>query len=307
MSNASVTNSERRYFRIFGVMAFCLLPLALAWNLLRALCTLVLANDSFSQILVVPLVTVFFIYENRRRIFSAVSFSWLLGIAFIVPGFASVFAARLDLWHLRPTNQEVLLVFGIVIICLGAFGLMFGADAFGRARFPLLFLLFSVPIPEPLLSGIIHFLQNQSADAAEMFFRLAGLPYLRQDLIFRLPGVSIRVAEECSGIRSSLALLITTALASYLFLRARWKRLLLCVVVVPLAVLKNGLRIATLSTLAIYVDPGFLYGNLHRRGGIVFFMLALIPVALLIKILERGESAFRGDEERTGLTNSYEI
>jgi len=65
--------------------------------------------------------------------------------------------------------------------------------------------------------------------------------------------------------------------------------MLLLIVVVPLAILKNGLRIATLSTLAIYVDPGFLTGNLHHRGGILFFMIALFPLALLLILLERGE------------------
>ena len=48
------------------------------------------------------------------------------------------------------------------------------------------------------------------------------------------------------------------------------------------SVLKNGLRIMTLSTLAIYVNPEFLYGNLHRHGGIVFFVIGLIPILLLL-------------------------
>jgi hypothetical protein len=41
--------------------------------------------------------------------------------------------------------------------------------------------------------------------------------------------------------------------------------------------------------LSIYVNPGFLTGNLHRRGGIVFFMIALVPMAVLLILLERGE------------------
>jgi hypothetical protein len=45
----------------------------------------------------------------------------------------------------------------------------------------------------------------------------------------------------------------------------------------------------TLSALSIYVNPGFLYGNLHRRGGIVFFMIVLAPMALLLIWLQKGE------------------
>jgi len=296
MNRVADTGNRMPHLCVLGLLVFWLLPFVLAWDLTKAVFTLVFANDSFSQILIIPFVTLFFIYKDRKRIFSEVSFGWLLGVALIIPGLIFVFAARLNVWHLRPTNQGALFVFGIVLTWLGAFGLFFGTHAFRRARFPLLFLLFSVPIPEPILSDVIRFLQMESADAAGIFFRLAGVPYLRQDLVFRLPGVSIRVAEECSGIRSSLALLITTVLASKLFLRSAWRRLLLCAVVVPLAILKNGLRIATLSTLAINLDPGFLYGNLHHHGGIFFFMLALVPTALLLTWLQRGE---RQDASRT--------
>ena len=165
----------------------------------------------------------------------------------------------------------------------------FRRRAFRAASFPLLFLLFAVPIPEPILSHLISFLQKGSANVAEVFLNLAGVPYLRRDLVFDLPGISIRVAEECSGIRSTLALLITTTLASYIFLKTGWRRMLLILVVVPMALIKNGLRIAGLTLLSIYVNPGFLTGNLHRRGGIVFFMIALVPMAVLLILLERGE------------------
>jgi exosortase len=120
---------------------------------------------------------------------------------------------------------------------------------------------------------------------------LGRVPYLRRGLVFDLPGVSIQVAEECSGIRSTLALFITTALAGALFLKSNWRRLLLLIVVVPIAIVKNGLRIATLSTLAIYVNPAFLTGNLHHHGGVLFFLLALVPMALLLIFLERRERA----------------
>jgi exosortase/archaeosortase family protein len=58
---------------------------------------------------------------------------------------------------------------------------------------------------------------------------------------------------------------------------------------VPLAVFKNGLRITTLSALAIYVNPQFLYGNLHRHGGIVFFIIGLLPLLFLLAYFQRSE------------------
>jgi exosortase len=207
----------------------------------------------------------------------------------VAAGAACLLADRLNPWELGDANQGSLFVFAFLLVWMGAFALFFGTRAFSAARFPLLFLLFAVPIPQPLLSRIIYFLQERSADIAEQFFRLGGVPYFRQGLIFQLPGVAIRVAEECSGIRSSMALFITTVLAAYLFLNTTWRKVVLCLVVVPLAIVKNGLRIMVLTTLAIYVDPSFLRGNLHHHGGVVFFLIALVPLGLLLVWFQKSE------------------
>lgn len=285
----TAVRADRTSLRWLLFVILCVLPFLLAADLTRALVAMVLGNDTFSQIPLIPVVSLFLIHSNRKTIFSAVTFGWVAGAALIASGLFAVILARLDVWQLSAANQGSLFVFGIVVVWMGSFALLFGTAAFRTALFSMLFLLFAVPIPEPFLSNIVSFLQHQSANAAEGFFHLAGVPYLRKELIFDLPGVTIQVAEECSGIRSTLALLITTTLAGYLFLQTSWRRWLLVLVVVPVAIVKNGLRIAGLSTLAVYVNPGFLTGPLHHRGGIVFFMIALLPMALLLIYLERSE------------------
>lgn len=274
-----------------GFLLLCAVPVLTAWNLLPPLFRLVLNNDTFSQIPLIPLVTLFLIYDRRKSIFSDLSFGWMFGAALIVPGMLLVVVARLDLLHLTSTNPLSLLVFAIVLVWLGSFALFFGKRAFWSACFPLVFLFFMVPIPEPFLSRTIYYLQAGSSSMAAIFFGIARVPFLRQEgFVFQLPGFAIRVAEECSGIRSTLALLITTVLASNMFLTSSWRRVVLCAVVAPLAIFKNGLRIATLCILAIHVDPGFLYGKLHRRGGFVFFLIALVPLGLLLIWFHKSEN-----------------
>jgi exosortase len=292
--NSEPASSVRSpYLLVCGFLLVCALPFVLAWNLVGPLVTLVRTSETFSEIPLIPLVTIFLIYEKRKDIFSNISFGWMWGGTFIVPGTILLLAGRLNLWQLSSTNLVSLFVLGIVLVWIGAFTLFFGVGAFRAACFPLFFLLFMVPIPEPFLSKSVFLLQTGSADMTQWFFNLAGVPNHRQDLVFELPGVAIRVAEECSGIHSTLALLITTALASYIFLKSPWKRLVLCLAVFPIALFKNGLRIATLSALSIYVDPGFLTGNLHHHGGIVFFMIALVPMAILLRLLQKSENPIR--------------
>ena len=283
------TSRKADRLRVAGCVLLCLLPLALAGNSLRSLLTLVSENETFSQIPLIPLVSIFILYLNKRTLFHNVAWGWRLGATLMIPGTILLAAPWLTSQNLNSTNQTILVIFGIAIFWMGAFALCFGPQTFRDACFPLLFLLFMVPIPEPMLSKVIYFLQQESTEAAELFFRLVGIPYLRQGFFFALPGVTIHVAEECSGIRSTLALLITTVLVSHFMLKSNWKKALLCVAIVPISILKNGLRIVTLSTLAIYVDPDFLYGNLHHHGGIVFLLIGLVPLILILGWLQKSE------------------
>lgn len=288
---SGVRDAEKRVsiFLILGFLFVCALPLAIAWDSTRPLLTLVFENGTFSQIPLIPFVSLFLVYERRKVIFGEISFAWIPGAALIATGMVLLAANRMNLWDLGSNNRLSLLLFATVLVWLGAFALIFGTRAFRAACFPLLFLTFMIPIPEPLLSKTIYFLQAGSSNMAEVFFWISGVPYHRQGFVFELPGFAIRVADECSGIRSTLALLITTVLASYLLLKSSWRRWVLCLAVIPTAIFKNGLRIATLTILSVYVNPGFLYGNLHTRGGIVFFIIALLPMALLLKFLRKSE------------------
>ena len=146
----------------------------------------------------------------------------------------------------------------IVLLWLGGFLLCYGVTAWRRASFSLLFLLLMVPLPPALLERSIYLLQQGSTEIAYLLFKAVGVPVLRQGFILTVPGVSIVVAQECSGIRSSVALFITCLLAAHLFLRTKWRMLIFVLLAFPLAIIKNGIRITTLTLLSVYVDPGFL-------------------------------------------------
>lgn len=105
----------------------------------------------------------------------------------------------------------------------------------------------------------------------------------------------MEVAPECSSIRSSLFLVVTTMVLAYLFLRSFWRRALVIAVAIPLSVAKNGLRIFVLGVLATRVDPSFMMGRLHRQGGIIYFLIALATIFLLLWILHRGEEKQPGE------------
>ncbi len=289
-----VSHSVRpNYWLAIGFALACSLPVLLTWDSARQLVNLVLRDDTYSHIPLIPLASGFLIYTSRQSVFSSTHRTWSWGVLLALPGVISLWLSQSNVWGFSSANRPTFLICGFVLVWTSLFAAFFGSAALRASRFPLLFLLFAIPIPEPALSNLVWLLQAGSANAAATIYKIIGVPFVREGFVFGLPGVTIRVAEECSGIRSALALFITTVLAAHLWLKSRLSTFALWALVFPVAVIKNGMRIVTLSCLAAYVDPSFLYGRLHRYGGIPFFLLDLIMMGIAFQIAVRREQPSR--------------
>jgi exosortase len=272
-----------------GFVAFIAISSIIFYKTLSTLTKFSLNDDSSSQIILIPLITFYLLYAERKRIFSITRKSIGSGAALALGGVILYWLASRG-----PIPQEgnwplSLETFSIILIWSGGFLFCYGFIALRAGSFPLLFLLLMVPLPVVLLDRADYALQEGSAEIAYLIFRVLGIPVLRHGLLLSVPGVTIEVAKECSSIRSSIALFITCLLAAHLYLRTGWKMLLLVLLSFPLSLIKNGIRIATLTLLSIYVNPGFLRGNLHHEGGFAFFLVALLMLLPLFLWLERSD------------------
>jgi exosortase len=174
----------------------------------------------------------------------------------------------------------------VSLVAAGAF-LFFGSKWVAAAAFPLAFLLFMIPLPDAAVYWIESVSVLRSADMSAWLFRLTGTPLLRDGTILVLPGIVLEVDRECSGIHSSWVLFITSLVASHLFLNSPWRRLILVVFIIPLAIVRNSFRILVVGLLCVHVGPHMIDSFIHRRGGPIFFALSLIPLFLLLMWLRR--------------------
>jgi len=275
--------------RAAGFALFLAATVPLMWEPLRRLAAFALGyNELYSHIILIPVVSCYLLVSGRRRVFSSVRYSFAAGGAVILSGLVVRFLAAA---HPGPGPDGGLpaMALSAVMLWAGGFVLFFGWPAARKAAFPLLFLLFMVPIPKAAAEGVIGALQRGSTEVADGLFAMTGVPYIREGFTFHLSSLSVEVAEQCSGIRSSLALFITSVLAGHLFLRTGWKKAALALSIFPITIFKNGLRVVTLSLLGAYVDPAILSSALHKRGGIPFFILALALWAPVLWLLRRSE------------------
>lgn len=271
--------------RVACYWAFLGLSALLFCGPLSELTSLAIEDDRYSYTIFIPFITTGLIWLRRLRIFSISSPCPQMGIPLLALG---VLLYYLPAAH--PPGALWLPVASIVVTWIAGFLLFFGLASLRAAMFPLLLLWLLVPVPSPHMKFIEVALQNASAEMAYALFQLTGMPVFRQGLTFSLPGVDVQVAEECSGIRSSLSLLIVTLVASQLFLKSGWRQLCLALLAIPIVIFKNAVRITTLSWLGVYVSPSYFYGDLHRYGGLPFSLLVfalLIPVLVALQNSER--------------------
>jgi exosortase len=288
----------RDHFYFIGLL---LLGAVIFFGPVSALAKLVFRNETYSHISLIPLVSLFLVFIQRRSIFAELERKPAVGVAVCAAGLALLGLASLVREHLPvdafrsqdvPNDYLTLCMAGAAAWVIGSFIGVYGMQAFRKARFPLFFLIFAVPLPMFLLDAVIVSLQAASAEAADIVFRLTGVPYHRDGMVFEFSRVSVEVAEQCSGIRSSLSLFILSIITGYLFLRTVSRRILLAVAIFPITVIKNALRIMTITLLANYVDISFLTNHwIHSSGGIPFFAVAMgmfIPLVWALRRTEKG-------------------
>jgi exosortase len=248
---------------------------------LAVLIKLSLSDERYSYVSLIPVVTLGLLLLRRRTIFVGPQYCRALGIPVMALGTMLV---------LKNPNLSAT-VCGIVLIWIAGFVLIFGLHAVIVASFPLGLLLLMIPIPVPVLDHFVSALQYSSAYMSGLLFRVLRVPAFRQGLIISLPGFDIEIAEQCSGIRSSIALTLASSLAGYVFLQGALNRAFLTFITVPVVIFKNAVRIVSLSSLALYVNQGFLFGRLHRYGGLCFSLLDLAIVIPLILRLHKSEAS----------------
>jgi exosortase C (VPDSG-CTERM-specific) len=275
---------------------------------LRDLAAYAARTDLYSHALIVPALSAYLVYLRRRRLTWAYAPSpWMATLALVAAAVATALWLGADRWQIPLSRNDrlALTTYAFLVWILAEQLLLLGSRTFDSLAFPMLFLFFMVPMPEAVSGAFNAFLQHASAHALHGVLALSRTPMLREGITFHLPGLTLVVAPECSGIRSTYVLIITSLLAGSVFLRGVRARTILCAVSVPIGILRNAVRIATIALLTINADPDIIRGPLHKQGGPPFFVLSLIPLFGVLLLVRRGERQREAaNEQRQGGTHA---
>lgn len=270
----------------FGALAAAFAALCIGFfPAIREWIGLALAEDLHSHVILIPVVSGYLLVTGKKELaWASRPTPWLGG------GLVLLATATIG-WSLlaRPDWSAVDLValkMGSWLVALWGIGfLILGLRWMRSALFPMAFLLFMIPLPDAAVWHLEEFLMVASAILTESVFDWGGIPVFRTGQVLEIPGIVLQVAQECSGIRSTWVLFITSVVAAHLFLPTTARGLMLVGAVIPLGILRNAVRIYVIGWLCVEYGPEMINHWVHRKGGPLFFAASLVPLFLLAWVL----------------------
>ncbi len=227
-----------------------------------------IGSEDYSHGMFVPLISLFLIWQSRRRIAEAgVGNSWW-GLAVIVAGLVLYWVGELATLYVLQHGSLWIVIVGLVIASIG----IRGARAIA---FPLSYLLSSIPLPVFLYASVSSQLQLWSSALGVSFLQLVGITAFRDGNVIDLGLVQLQVVEACSGIRYLLPLASLALLCAYLFKDRMWKRVALVLSSIPISIVVNGFRIGMIGVLVEWYGQGAAEGFSHLFEGWLLFMASL--------------------------------
>ena len=176
----------------------------------------------------------------------------------------------------------------------GAIAATFGWRVVRRLRFAILFPLFAMPLPGPMVDKLTGPLKILVSYLSETILSGAGLPVARQGVILQVGQYQLLVADACSGLSSIFSLTALGLFYLYLVKPAHaWRRWALIASVLPIAIAANVVRVMVLMLITYFLGDDAGQGFLHGFAGMTLFLVALL-------LLLAADALFSAIERRRG-------
>ena len=259
--------------------AICLLLIIIAFRSTFPVLADAYMTDEYSHGLIIPFLALLLGVNLLTREPKQISCSWLgigaLGIAgvLLLIGRLAAFA----------TAAEYGLIAGLIGLSLAFLGMTITAvlaPAFG-------YLLFAVPLPHLAYATLSQDLQLLSSTLGVSILDLSGISVFQEGNVIDLGGMKLQVAEACNGLRYLFPLLSFSYIVAYLLQDRLWKRVVIFISAIPIAIGINALRIALIGiTVAIWGNR-MAGGLLHNLEGWIIFLICVVSLLLEMILLSK--------------------
>ena len=239
-------------------------------------------NDpNWSHGFLIPLFSVFLIYVRFREILAVARKVCWWGLPFV----ALFCYLQVKAYSLQnPWSCQVTMAFLTASLVL----FVAGWGMFKLLWLPILFLIFAMPIPQPLYEPMALALQGIATTGGAMVLRLFGVKLAVSGstlAVTNMEGVQVplSVEEACAGVRLLMAFVALSVAMAYMTARPVWQRVVLVLMGIPVAIASNVLRVAGTCAFFVWGHDELGQDVMHEFAG----LLTLIPAALMLWLLAK--------------------
>jgi exosortase len=259
---------------LFQIVTLGTLVIVLYYPVIRDLVGDWIIDDNYSHGFLIPLVSAFFIWRQRKdlRATQRTSNGW--GLVIFLGGLLLYPAATIAAEYFTM-RLSLLVVVGGLILYLG------GREFTGKLLFPLLYLVFMIPLPYVLYYSLSFPLELLASRFTVMAVSVLGIPIVREGNILHLQHITLQVIDACSGLRSLISLSALAAAMAYMSQKTVLKGAILFLAAVPVAIVANVLRLSVTAVLASLYGESVAQGFFHEFSGVVVFLFAVISLSLI--------------------------
>ena len=254
------------------------------------------AMDDFSYGYIVPAIVLYLIWEKRAILKNTLSVpSWNGSFAF---------GTGVILYWLGELAGEYFtqyISFWLLVVGLCWFHL--GWKKLKTILFPLIFMLSMFPPPDFIYNRISVMLKLISSQIGVTLIRYTGMSVHREGNVIDLGFTQLQVVDACSGLRYLFPLIVLGILLAYFFKSSWWKKTIIVISTIPISIIVNGLRIASVGILYKYWGKAVAEGFFHDFSGWFIFMFSLgillMEMWVLKKIFPEKSSPIQRDPQIT--------
>jgi exosortase len=238
-------------------------------------------NDSNnSHGLLVPIISAFFIWRLIPLLQELPKKPDVRGLLILV--------AALTLYLLSYAGgiavvSRAMIVFSLVGLVL----YNYGPAVLKLLYFPLLFMLFMVPVPISIMGLVSLPLQRLATDIAAVVITFFSIPVYQEGNMLYFVQTQLEVAEACSGIHSIMALVMLGTVFVYMNPMTHKGKIVLMASTIPIAMIANIVRVTGTGIMAHFYGAKVARGFLHDFSGMVVFIFGLALLMVTYKVIQR--------------------
>lgn len=225
-------------------------------------------RDDFTYSYFIPPMTAYLIWEQRARLSATPSLpDWR--------GLLPALGALLLYWLGELGGEFTVMFLSFWLLCVAALWSLLGLKRLRLMAFPLLFSLTMVPPPNMLYGPLTFRLKLISSQMGVKLMQLYGLSAFREGNVIDLGFTQLQVVDACSGLRYFFPLIVMAMLLAHYHRGPFWQKLVVVLSAIPVSIVANSLRIASVGVLYPIWGAAVAEGFFHDFSGWFIFMVSL--------------------------------